>query len=68
MQKSIAWCVTQGLVLKEGKKLKLTKEGLNLLNRSSANTTSDMWKYLEKQFDEIGVDNTQQINPKTMDT
>lgn len=68
IQKSISWCVSQGLVLKEGKKHKLTIEGNALLNGSSSNTTLGVWKYLENHFSKIGVDNTRQIYPKTMNT
>jgi len=66
MQDSISWCLSQRLVLKEGKKYKPTIEGNALLNGSSSNTTLGVWKYLENQFSKIGVDNTRQINPKTM--
>jgi hypothetical protein len=68
MQKSISWCVSQGFVLKEGKKYKLTIEGSAVLNGSSSNTTFVVWKYIENQFSKIGVDNTRQTNPKTMNT
>jgi hypothetical protein len=70
MQESLSWAVSQGLVVKEGNKLKLTKEGLALLTDASAasNTTSGVWKYLEKRFAEVGVENTLQVNPNTMNT
>jgi hypothetical protein len=62
---SLSWAVSQGLVVKEGKRLTLTKEGLTLLTDASAasHTTSGVWKYLETRFAELGVENTLQVTP-----
>jgi hypothetical protein len=70
MQESISWAVSQGLVVKEGNTLKVTKEGLALLTDASAasNKTSEVWEYLEKRFAELGVENALQVDPNTMNT
>jgi hypothetical protein len=70
MRVSLAWAVSQGLVVKEGKKLKSTKEGLTFPADASAasHTIFGVWEYLENRFAEPGVENTLQVNPNTMNT
>ena len=68
IRSSVSWSMAQGLISKIGKKLILTKEGISLLNDASASsgTAYGVWKYIEKRFSELGVDNSLQINPNTM--
>jgi len=70
IRSSVSWSISQGLISKIGKKLILSKEGISLLNDASASsgTAYGVWKYIEKRFSELGVDNSLQINPNTMKT
>jgi|GEM_PF-1639545 len=70
MLESISWCVAHGLVEKEGKFLTLTQIGSTIFNeaRLGARTISGVWKLLEKRFAKMGVDDSMEINPRTMKT
>lgn len=68
MRLSLMWLESQNLIQKEGTKFKLNDAGSKLLQdaSSSEKTTIGVWKFLQKDFSEIGADNIIQINPKTM--
>lgn len=70
LQRSLSWCVAEDLLLKDGKSYLLSQSGKRLLKASSENvgTTLGVWKNIEQYFSEIGVNNTENVNPATLTT
>ena len=70
IQTSISWLKKHALIIKSGKKIELSGDGINLINKfsSESQTILGVWKQVENHFVDIGIDNSQQINPKNMIT
>jgi hypothetical protein len=68
MRKSLSWLAAQNLVKKEGKRYRLTETGKILADDASAGTTMKVWKNLESRLSQLGANNHEQLNPRTMDT
>ena len=56
---SISWLYSNELILKEGKKYRLSTKGLDLLENASSKVKNnrDVWKNIEKIFTKMGLDN-----------
>jgi hypothetical protein len=70
MQASISWLIKENMIQKNGKSVQPTESGRSLLDKASStsNTTSGVWKNLTDEFSNMGVDNTQEVNPNNINT
>lgn len=67
---SIKWLTDKKMIEKKGKKIKLTDDGSNIIEQASNNPGGLMkvWGRIEKLIEKMGVDNTQQVNPRNLNT
>jgi hypothetical protein len=68
LEASIAWLVAHQFVSKEGKLVRLTQDGCSLLikARESNSTSIGVWKYIKMHFEQVGSDDSNELNPRTM--
>jgi len=68
MRASLSWLAAQNLVQKDGKRYQLTEAGNILADDASARTTMKVWKNLESRLSQLGANNHEQLDPRTMST
>lgn len=66
MRASLFWLAAQNLVQKDGKRYRLTEAGKLLADDASAGTTMKVWKNLESRLIQLGANDHEQLNPRTM--
>jgi len=69
ISKSIRWLQSEDLIAKEGKKIILTQEGADLISKVTEKHRTRMkaWNSITTKLQSMGVDNTTQLNCRTME-
>ena len=70
LQSSISWLEAEGLIKTDGQSMEPTALGREMLDRgsSSSNAMSVVWDFLTSELSNMGVDDSEEINPVDMNT
>jgi hypothetical protein len=68
MRTSLSWMTSKDLVQKDGKRYRLSETGKKLADDASARTTMKVWKNIETKFSQLGANDVEQLDPRTMST
>ena len=70
LQSSIAWLEAEGLIKQDGRSMEPTAMGREMLDRGSVSSdgVSEVWRSLTSELANMGVDDSEEINPSDMNT
>jgi hypothetical protein len=70
LQASILWLEAEGLIKQDELSMEPTTMGREMLDRGSAasNGVSEVWRALTSELANMGVDDSEEINPSDMNT